>query len=101
MIWLHVADIYDKIQEEVSAKGLDTECLGGGRIQHDAQNKKIHVYGYSQVDNFSQISFIDSLNQLICILTQGFGLADHAQTVELLKSRYPDYASITWANEGY
>jgi phosphohistidine phosphatase len=49
---LYVADIYDKIQEEVSAKGLDTECLGGGRIQHDAQNKKIHVYGYSQVGNF-------------------------------------------------
>nr|CAH0105407.1 unnamed protein product [Daphnia galeata] len=73
------ADIYDKCQEELEAAGFDTECLGGGRILHDPSKRSITVYGYSQ----------------------GFGLADHAVTTELLKTRYPDYESITWTNEGY
>lgn len=30
-------------------KGLDCECLGGGRISHQSRDKKIHVYGYSMV----------------------------------------------------
>lgn len=30
-------------------KGYDCECLGGGRISHQSQDKKIHVYGYSMV----------------------------------------------------
>lgn len=28
---------------------LKSKCLGGGRINHDAENKTIKVYGYSQV----------------------------------------------------
>lgn len=45
-----VADIYDKVSEELESSGdLDCECIGGGRIKHDAQEKKIHVYGYSMV----------------------------------------------------
>ncbi|KAK4022697.1 hypothetical protein OUZ56_008149 [Daphnia magna] len=71
------ADIYDKVQEELEAVGFDTECLGGGRIMHDSDKRSIQVYGYSQ----------------------GFGLADHAVTTELLKARYPGYESITWTNE--
>lgn len=43
-------DIYDKVSEELEKGGvLDCECVGGGRIQHDAQAKKIRVYGYSVV----------------------------------------------------
>lgn len=30
-------------------QGYDCECLGGGRISHQSQDKKIHVYGYSMV----------------------------------------------------
>lgn len=30
-------------------KGYDCECLGGGRISHQSQDRKIHVYGYSMV----------------------------------------------------
>lgn len=30
-------------------QGCDCECLGGGRISHQSQDKKIHVYGYSMV----------------------------------------------------
>lgn len=45
-----VADIYEKVSEELEKSGhLDCECIGGGRIRHDSQAKKIHVYGYSMV----------------------------------------------------
>ena len=44
------ADIYDKVSGELEKLGpLDCECVGGGRIKHDTQAKKIHVYGYSMV----------------------------------------------------
>ncbi|XP_044595357.1 14 kDa phosphohistidine phosphatase-like [Cotesia glomerata] len=75
------ADIYETIGEEEMKKcgpGLDTECVGGGRINHNAEGKTIKVYGYSQ----------------------GFGKADHTIAVGLLKKKYPDY-TITWSDEGY
>lgn len=73
------ADIYEKVSEELEKDGhLDCECIGGGRIKHDAQAKKIHIYGYSM----------------------GFGRANHAVSTEKLKARYPDY-EVTWDNEGY
>lgn len=43
------ADIYDKVSDELQKKGFECECLGGGRISHQCQDKKIHVYGYSMV----------------------------------------------------
>lgn len=50
MKWCMSAEIYDKVSEELEKDGLlDCECVGGGRIRHDAQAKKIHVYGYSMV----------------------------------------------------
>ncbi|XP_023130553.1 14 kDa phosphohistidine phosphatase isoform X1 [Amphiprion ocellaris] len=67
------ADIYDKVSEELEKSGdLDCECIGGGRIKHDPQAKKIHVYGYSM----------------------GFGRANHAVSTEKLKARYPDYEQL-------
>ncbi|XP_066837116.1 14 kDa phosphohistidine phosphatase isoform X1 [Anser cygnoides] len=72
------ADIYDKAAAELERQGLDCECLGGGRISHQHEEKKIHVYGYSV----------------------GFGRANHSVTTEKLKAKYPDY-EITWADEGY
>ncbi|KAG7240804.1 hypothetical protein INR49_023378 [Caranx melampygus] len=73
------ADIYEKVSEELEKGGhLDCECIGGGRIKHDPQAKKIHVYGYSM----------------------GFGRANHSVTTEKLKALYPDY-NVTWDNEGY
>jgi len=62
----------------LTEKGLSCQCLGGGRILHDKSKKYIKVYGYSV----------------------GFGLADHTKTVEILKSKYPDY-NIEWTNDGY
>uniref|UniRef100_A0A8B9G0M1 14 kDa phosphohistidine phosphatase n=1 Tax=Amazona collaria TaxID=241587 RepID=A0A8B9G0M1_9PSIT len=64
--------------EELARQGLECECLGGGRLDHRPQERKIHVYGYSV----------------------GFGRADHSVTTEKLKAEYPDY-KITWADEGY
>lgn len=45
----YLADVYDKVQEEMTLLGLDTECLGGGRILHEPAKKSIEVFGYSQV----------------------------------------------------
>lgn len=42
-------DIYEEASGSISALGLDTECLGGGRIEHFPDKKFLKVYGYSQV----------------------------------------------------
>ena len=72
------ADVYDKTESEITAAGLDCECLGGGRIEHRPQDKFIKVYGYSM----------------------GFGKANHSRAVEILKTKYKDY-NIEWSDEGY
>lgn len=71
-------DIYQETLNAAINEGLDTECLGGGRITHDPKKKDILVYGYSM----------------------GFGRADHSKTCELLKIKYPSY-NVHWSNEGY
>lgn len=43
------ADIYDEVTGSIRALGLDTECLGGGRIEHFPEDKLLKVYGYSTV----------------------------------------------------
>ncbi|XP_022117637.1 14 kDa phosphohistidine phosphatase-like isoform X2 [Pieris rapae] len=70
------SDIYDEVQAKLSP--LDCEPLAGGRISHDPENKKIHIYGYSQ----------------------GYGKADHEVTAKLIKAAYPEY-TITISDEGY
>uniref|UniRef100_A0A8C9K6G4 14 kDa phosphohistidine phosphatase n=1 Tax=Panthera tigris altaica TaxID=74533 RepID=A0A8C9K6G4_PANTA len=72
------ADIYDKVSGEMQKKGYSCECLGGGRISHQSQDKKIHVYGYSM----------------------GYGRAQHSVSTEKIKAVYPDY-EVTWADDGY
>ncbi|RVE47811.1 hypothetical protein evm_007566 [Chilo suppressalis] len=69
------ADIFDEVQEKLQP--LDCEPLGGGRISHEPDNKKIHIYGYSQ----------------------GYGKADHEITAKLVKDAYPQY-TITVSDEG-
>ena len=71
-------DIYQKTLELAMKSGLDTECLGGGRISHDPEKREIFVYGYSV----------------------GYGRADHTQTVKLIQKKYPSY-KVDWSNEGY
>ncbi|KAG6454951.1 14 kDa phosphohistidine phosphatase [Manduca sexta] len=70
------SDIFDEVQDKLHP--LDCEPLGGGRISHEPDNKKIHIYGYSQ----------------------GYGKADHEIAAKLIKDTYPDYA-ISVSDEGY
>ena len=76
------ADIYDKEEELVRKRGLDAQCLGGGRIQRKSGSNggrdEIVVYGYSV----------------------GFGRADHSKTTDIIKKALPD-STVSWNNEGY
>ncbi|XP_065918188.1 14 kDa phosphohistidine phosphatase-like [Dysidea avara] len=72
-------DILDRVSAKFCELGLEYDCLGGGRIEHNKADKNILVYGYSM----------------------GFGRADHTIAVEKLKKHYPDYNQITFKNEGY
>ncbi|XP_018797528.1 PREDICTED: sex-regulated protein janus-A-like isoform X2 [Bactrocera latifrons] len=72
------SDIYDRASESCKGLGLETECLGGGRIEHNPNLKLIKVYGYSQ----------------------GFGKADHAETRRLLLDKFPLY-SVEISDDGY
>ncbi|EFN75221.1 Sex-regulated protein janus-A, partial [Harpegnathos saltator] len=73
------ADIFDEVDDQIKKfRGLQANCVGGGRIEHHPDEKTIKVYGYSQ----------------------GFGKADHQVSVEVLKKKYPDY-NITCSDEGY
>lgn len=46
---IHIADIYEEASGSIRGLGLDTECLGGGRIEHHPDLKKLKVFGYSTV----------------------------------------------------
>ncbi|GAB6025101.1 14 kDa phosphohistidine phosphatase [Chamberlinius hualienensis] len=71
-------DIFEKVESELRKLNLDVFCVGGGRIEHNTDDKSISVYGYSQ----------------------GYGRADHAITTDIIKKHYPDY-KVTWSDEGY
>ena len=43
------ADIVDRVAPKLSELSISFECIGGGRIKHDATSKTIFVYGYSVV----------------------------------------------------
>lgn len=43
------ADIFEDVEKKVSGTGVTVWCVGGGRILHTAQQKKLNVFGYSQV----------------------------------------------------
>ena len=45
----YIADIYDEILPGIEGLGLKANCLGGGRIEHNKDEKTILVYGYSMV----------------------------------------------------
>uniref|UniRef100_A0A182N5U6 Sex-regulated protein janus-A n=1 Tax=Anopheles dirus TaxID=7168 RepID=A0A182N5U6_9DIPT len=72
------SDIYDEVSSSLMGLGLETECLGGGRIENRPDLKQIKVYGYSQ----------------------GYGKADHLETRRLLLTKYADH-NISCSDEGY
>lgn len=72
------SDIYDEVSKSLQGLGLDTECLGGGRIEHRPSDKLIKIYGYSQ----------------------GFGKANHEESKKIVKTKYGNY-TIECSDEGY
>ncbi|GAB0099207.1 Sex-regulated protein janus-A [Sergentomyia squamirostris] len=64
-----LADIYDEVTQVLQPLGLDSECLGGGKIEHRPDLKNIRIFSYSQ----------------------GFGKADHHEAKKLILTKYPDY----------
>ncbi|XP_060627590.2 14 kDa phosphohistidine phosphatase-like [Anolis sagrei] len=68
--------IFEKVNPEMEKLGFACKCLGGGKIEHNSKDKKIRVFG----------------------LSTGYGKADHAATVEILKRTYKDY-QITWSDD--
>ncbi|XP_017143270.1 sex-regulated protein janus-A [Drosophila miranda] len=72
------ADIYERTQGTIKGTGLDTECLGGGRIEHNPEKKYLKVYGHST----------------------GYGKADHAESKRVLLTKYKNY-EIETSDEGY
>ncbi|KAG0625547.1 hypothetical protein M758_2G064100 [Ceratodon purpureus] len=68
------SDILKATEEEVKDVGLQVSQLGGGRIDHNAKERKLHVFSSSQ----------------------GFGLANHTITCAILRQWYPLH-SITLA----
>ncbi|KAK3798969.1 hypothetical protein RRG08_009163 [Elysia crispata] len=71
------ADIYDHLDSSLEDIGLTCECLGGGKIEHNAEAKTINVFG----------------------LSQGYGKADHTIAVRLLREKYPNYNSISCSDD--
>merc|ERR1712168_961132 len=69
-------NIFEKVSPAMEALGLECKCLGGGKIEHNTNNKKLRVFGEST----------------------GFGKADHSVSVEKLKSAFSDY-EITWSDD--
>ena len=73
------ADVLDETVSQLEQfPGLRAQCVGGGRIERNPDDRTIKVYGHSQ----------------------GFGQADHEMSTSILKKKYPDY-TITSSNEGY
>ena len=74
-------DILRMTAAEASLPIRALHALGGGRIDHDKANKRVHVYGYSMA----------------------FGPAVHEITAEIVRRKYPwyDQSSLTVSYEGY
>ncbi|XP_061894664.1 si:dkey-51e6.1 [Entelurus aequoreus] len=65
--------IFEELVLAMEALGMECECLGGGKIEHNSQAKTLRVYGESTA----------------------FGKADHSLSAEKLKSVFDDY-EIAW-----
>nr|XP_046248050.1 14 kDa phosphohistidine phosphatase [Scatophagus argus] len=68
--------IFEKVSPAMEALGMECKCLGGGKIEHNSQEKKLRVFGESTA----------------------FGKADHSVSVEKLKSAFSGY-EITWSDD--
>ena len=107
MEWLGLlADhIFEKVSPAMEALGMECKCLGGGKIEHNSQEKKLRVFGESTVSSPDMERRWIKNNQIIrnalfslSLIFQGFGKADHSVSVEKLKGAFSDY-EITWSDD--
>ncbi|XP_040896458.1 14 kDa phosphohistidine phosphatase [Toxotes jaculatrix] len=68
--------IFEKVSPAMEALGMECKCLGGGKIEHNSQDKKLRVFGESTA----------------------FGKADHSVSVEKLKTAFRNY-EITFSDD--
>ncbi|MED6262820.1 hypothetical protein ATANTOWER_026633 [Ataeniobius toweri] len=68
--------IFEKVNPALEALGMECKCLGGGKIEHNKEDRKIRVFGESTA----------------------FGKADHSVSVEKLKTVFSDY-EVTWSDD--
>lgn len=61
--------IFEKVSPALDALGMECQCLGGGKIEHNSQEKKLRVFGESTA----------------------FGKADHSVSVDKLKTAFNNY----------
>ena len=45
-----VADIFDEVDAQLEEYGIVCECVGGGTILHDPEQKSLQIFGRSQVN---------------------------------------------------
>lgn len=97
------ADIYDPFEEKIRGQGLDAQCLGGGRIVHKVTHG-LNLFTLLAGCHFNAISRVhfqpDEKYLKVYGYSMGFGKANHERSVEILKTKYPDY-KIEWSDEGY
>lgn len=96
------ADIYDEVSGPIRTLGLDTECLGGGRIEHHPESKLLKVYGHSTVSfhldcgsrrhecRFLLLMFVDVIDfRVLGKLIIRKVVAFCSPSIRITKSRYP------------
>lgn len=90
-----LADIYDKVSGELQKNGYDCECLGGGRISHQSQDRKIHVYGYSMVSSgpqsLGQIDLVSSTPRPATQTTSGTHKVEATEPFKAVTSFPPHF----------
>lgn len=86
LVWGHPAaeyhnHLYQRAAAAAKGRGLAVDVLGGGRIEHNAEDGSLSVYGYSAA----------------------FGPAPHEVTAALLRRWFPYYAAdaVRVSYEGY
>uniref|UniRef100_A0A8D3A7G3 Si:dkey-51e6.1 n=1 Tax=Scophthalmus maximus TaxID=52904 RepID=A0A8D3A7G3_SCOMX len=67
--------IFEKVSPAMEALGMECKCLGGGKIEHNSQEKKLRVFGESTVR-----------------------LSDHSVSAEKLKSAFSS-CEVTWSDD--
>ena len=90
--------MFERARPAFEAHGCRGTVLGGGRIRHGPN--ELFVYGYSVREEPASPQQRGALAHACLGLQVDFGMADHAKTLDLLRSAY-HYDHISYSNEGY